>query len=1088
MRKFVQKDEMFKCFLWGMKLFFMTLIVWWVLQPFLTDGFKGYYRHKNCTYQNNFSNMGVVQDETEVRQRFISKGNILTNITIYLGDSGNQDLVFTIENALGKILKTVRINTADYNANAWNTIAIDCKGLENNNEYALAVSSVSELDMLCFNVDHTAPDIFLDCLITDGVLEGKLAVGFQFTWRYLPMGNMFEILLAIIFCILMLLAECFAICKFEILQKRFQLSEKKQGIWYAVFFSVSFTLLVNPLDSIQNEVNNFKRVIGAGLIQNMDVSERISNFNRWFFLFAVSFVLFFLLANNFMQKEHGEEGKKMKYFADNFIVLANIHLLFRCITYFQNESANVPVFYYSTYFILLVTMAVFAYLALQLEKSISVTMYAQLLLIAFSGSYPVAIMINEEWQSGKLLMGIQTIAFLCCILFSKLGSCLFESERIKIAIKGMAISFSIIPFGTSFYIEFINILNQHSVFVSNLQKHYSISVLFGGVVTVFFCMAAYKRKWALRWWKKWSYPVLLFGISCMSVQVALEDTYHANMFETANSSILISDFLNFGSIPLVEHYGGHMMTGVWEGLIYAFLNNDVAGAVFTPYGVYIKTILAVLFFYFLKYVWEENIAFFVTLLFPFYWYWQYFGLSMLICLATAAYMKKSSKVRAAVLWAAVLWCTVYRLDLGVAAGIACIISFIIYIITYKNLNAAKQLFNALLGWVILGSVAWFGICIGKGINPVKRLLEFVMISWSNQNWAYETIGDMGNMVFAWMYIILPFIIAACLIYTVSSKKMREQIGAERWMLLLFMGISFFGNFSRGLVRHSLRENATTIIVWSAYVFLAMFFSCLKDKQKLFLPIFTILILCNTLFIQNENFTGEVVADSAASRIGTFTDTWVVRGAEKDVSGTGKTYWKQIQENGKAVTRVKWDETLNRTIYPYRLLADTLLEEDETFVDFVNMSFLYSAISRKCPVYVSQSPIQLSGEYAQEQFVKEMEGVPLVLMPLEEVYNLDSIPNFYRYYKLVEHIYQNYVPLCKYGNSFTVWCLSGRYEEMKKKVEALGYEKKNYQENFMACEDLVMYGCELEKSSDMQQITVISKGGGQPKYRWNSKLH
>lgn len=308
------------------------------------------------------------------------------------------------------------------------------------------------------------------------------------------------------------------------------------------------------------------------------------------------------------------------------------------------------------------------------------------------------------------------------------------------------------------------------------------------------------------------------------------------------------------------------------------------------------------------------------------------------------------------------------------------------------------------------------------------------------------------------------------------KKMREQIGAERWMLLLFMGISFFGNFSRGLVRHSLHENATAIIVWSAYVFLAMFFSCLKNNRKLFLPIFTVLILCNTLFVQNENFSGEAVADSAASRIDAFTDAWVVRGAEKDVSGTEKTYWKQVQENGKAVTRVKWDETLERTVYPYKLLADTLLEEDETFVDFVNMSFLYSAINRKSPVYVSQSPIQLSREYAQEQFVEEIEGVPLVLMPLEKAYNLDSIPSFCRYYKLVEHIYQNYVLLCKYGDSFAVWCLLGRYEEMKNKVEVLSYNERDYQEAFMACEDLLMYGCELEKNSDTRQVTVISKGG------------
>lgn len=1079
MRKFIQKDGTFKYFIWGIKVFFMAIMVWLVLQSFLTEGLRPYYSYKNYKYQNDFSNMGVVQDETEVSQRFISKGTILTNITVYLGDSHSQDLVFTIENALGKALDTVTIDTSDYNANAWNTISIDCNELEKDKEYALRVSSASGLDMLCFNVDHTNPDIFLDCLVSDGVLEGTLAVGFQFTWRYLSVGSIFEMLFKIIFCILMLLAACFAICKFEVLYRTFWLSGKKQGMWYAVFFSVSFTLLLNPLNSVQNEVNSFRRVIGIGLANNVDVAERISNFNHWFFILAVSFVLFFLFANNFMQAERGEEGNKMKYFADNFIVLANVHLVFRCVTYFQNKSADVPVFYYSTYFIMLVMMVVFAYLVLQLEKGISVDMYVQLLLIAFSLSYPIAIIMDEKWQSGKLLLGIQAVAFLCCIFFAKLGRRLFENEKMKSGMKGMAISFSIIPFGTSFYIELINILNQHSVFVANLRKYYSISVLLGGSAAIFFCMVAYKRKWVLEWWKKWSYPVLLFGISCLSVQVALENTYNAHMYETANSSILISDFLNFGSVPLVEHYGGHMMTGVWEGIIYALLNNDVAGAIFTPYGVYIKTVLIVLFFYFLKCVWEENVAFFITLLFPFYQYWQYFGLSMLICLAIIVYMKKNSNIRAAVVWLAFIWCTIYRLDLGTASGIACIISLVIYVISYKNWNAAKELFITLSGWVILGSVVWFSICMGRGINPVKRLLEFLMISLSNQNWAYETIGDTGNMVFAWMYIILPFIMVVCLSYTVFSKKMKEEIGTERWMLLLFMGVSFFGNFSRGLVRHSLCENpinATIVIIWSAYVFLALFFSCLKNNQKLFLPIFTVLILYSTLLIQNQNFTGEAVVDASVSRIGTFTDTWLARGDEREVSGIEKTYWKQIQEKGKAVTRVKWDKTLDKTIYPYRLVIDTLLEKDETFVDFINKSFLYSAINRKNPVYVSQSPIQLSGEYTQEQFVKEIEGVPLVLMPLEVGYDLDGIPSFYRYYKLVEYIYQNYVPLCKYGNSFAIWCLPERYEDMKKKVGTLVYDEEDYQENLIVCEGLTMYGCELEKNLDSQQITVISKGG------------
>ena len=68
-------------------------------------------------------------------------------------------------------------------------------------------------------------------------------------------------------------------------------------------------------------------------------------------------------------------------------------------------------------------------------------------------------------------------------------------------------------------------------------------------------------------WKNIVYPTIIFGIVCLWRQVEISATYSADLFEKANASILTSDFLNFGAIPIVEHYGGHMMSQVWEGII-----------------------------------------------------------------------------------------------------------------------------------------------------------------------------------------------------------------------------------------------------------------------------------------------------------------------------------------------------------------------------------------------------------------------------------------------------------------------------------------------------------------------------------------
>lgn len=508
------------------------------------------------------------------------------------------------------------------------------------------------------------------------------------------------------------------------------------------------------------------------------------------------------------------------------------------------------------------------------------------------------------------------------------------------------------------------------------------------------------------------------------------------------------------------------------GVLYAILNNDVAGAIFAPYSVYLKVLLAVLFFYFLKYVWDENIAVFTTLLFPFYSHWKYFGMGMFVYLAIEAYMKKNSYIRAAILWFAFIWCAVYRLDMGFAYGFSCIISLMIYIILYRNWEAAKKLIITLTGWIIFGIVIWFGICNIKGINSISRLGEFLMLSMSNQNWAYETIGDTGNTVFAWMYIIIPFTVVICLIYVIFSKRLREQISVEKWMLLIFVGLSYFGNFSRGLVRHSLVEMHTIIITWTAYMFLAVCFSCLKNNEKVFLPILTALILCNLGFVQKENFTEKAIADSAISRTGGFTDSWTCRKGGQENSENVKTYWEQVKEGGKSVIRAKWNINFDEIIYPCKLLMDTLLEDDETFIDFSSKTFIYSAINRKNPAYVSQSPLQLSGDYTQKRFLEEIEGVPLVLMPSVGS-SLDSVPDLYRYYKIGEYIYQNYFPFCKVEDSYEIWCLTERYGEMRKKAKQIVQDENDYQKKFMFCNDLTPYNCELRRDFANFQMTIIS---------------
>ena len=409
----------------------------------------------------------------------------------------------------------------------------------------------------------------------------------------------------------------------------------------------------------------------------------------------------------------------------------------------------------------------------------------------------------------------------------------------------------------------------------------------------------------------------------------------------------------------------------------------------------------------------------------------------MLCMAVLGYIKKKTYVRALLVWLAFIWCALYRLDLGFAFGLATIIVLIIYIVVNRCWDSVRKLGITLFGCAVVGLITWVVICGVKGINPINRLLEFISLSLSNQNWAYHSIGNAANTVFGCVYVVLPFVVIGCLVFAFLSKEVRKKAEYNEFVILTMLGISYLVNYSRGLVRHSLMEMQTGVIVWTAYVFLAYFYSCYKSNKKVFLPAFLVLMLVNTLFLQDVNYNAKSIADNSVVYPEKIVESWEL----PSYAGGTQTYWETIKAEQIVVQRVLLSEELMNMSSQYEFVLNTLLEEDETFVDFVNKTMLYAITGRKDPAYVSQSPLQLSGEYTQEQFVEQIEGVPIVIMPIDPndykaSISMDGITNVYRYYVVSEYIYSNYVPLCSYGDVYAIWCLKSHYDEYINKLNLL----------------------------------------------------
>lgn len=1052
------------------KTILSVLLLFVILNSVFLNGLSPYKRYQDFHFQNDFSSQDSVSvSETSVSQTFTAGGNLLDNLSVYLSRETAQNIHVALLDETGKVLQEVEFQTSEYSPNAWNTIGLSCDGLKRGRTYTLSLTGSDGLSSLMINPEDSS-GILESCYGPSGTITGALVIGLQFTETYFTAGSISELLVKVGFLLILWAALSYTIFNIEILLKEFRSAEKKAGLPYAVFFSAILAMEFQPMNSDRNQMTEFSRVIGIGMMEGVDVSKRISNFNRWFLLFGVSFIGFYLLFNSLHRKSKSKEAEKVQCFLDHFIILADCGLLIKCINYFDKTAEATSIFSLSEYVMLMVVGMGAAYMVFHLDRHISAEGFGQLCFIGAALSYPLMVLLAREWEEGRVLLGVMAVLAAAILLLIRIGG----AARFNVlagnagwTTGAMVLSFA--PLLTSFYIESVHVLNQWEVFVSHPAKHYTAVCLLGILICALAVALACKKKIQLPHWKSIGFPVFIFGIACLSCQIPITSTYSPDIFEGANSGILISDFLNFGAIPNVEHYGGHMMTEVWEGILYGIVNRDFSGAFVSPYATLLNPFLCVLFYYLVKWIWNADMAFFVVVLFPFYDYWKYYGLGMLVCLAAMAYIRKPSYLRAALVWGAFIWCALYRLDLGFAYGFALVVALTIYCVATRNKEMIRQLVVTLMGWGAVGGCLWCGLCLAKQINPITRLREFLMVNLSNQNWALAGIGDTSITAFGWSYVIIPFLVIIALIYVTFSSRLRERIGKEKWILLMMLGWSYFGNFSRGLVRHSLAERTTEIVIWCGYLFLALVLRYYKENPKWFVPSLLVLILCNTLLLNSGNYNRSTILDDAATVPATIVESW--RPGRFD-SENDSTYWEQVKDKREVIQRVQLQEDLQQYADKFELV-DTLLEEDETFADFINKTLLYCIFDRRCPTYISQSPLQLSGEFMQEEFIEEIKGTPLILMPTEvdERFSLelDGVANSYRYYKVAEYVYQNYQPLYQYGTDYSVWCLPEKYAEYKDKLDKL-FVSTEYIRSITKAENLVLMDLSLSEENGSLVVT------------------
>lgn len=789
---------------------------------------------------------------------------------------------------------------------------------------------------------------------------------------------------------------------------------KDKYFWIFVTYIVSFVGFFAPAIFTWNEkISNFKRVIGVSTIANHDISKVISNYYIYLVLIGLVFVSSLYIVNLIRTKfSYTDNPDSWRIF--NYILVIGI-----CINLFSifNVSLGIMWIYPNVICLLMLFAELFF---LRKQTKIDQENFHQLLISSFSLAVIFSLSFPDERFTYLLLLFLLFAYFqvkfhIWSLLNKKILICKDTLLTASI-IGGMVASVSI---------ELNYILISKGLVVSVPTR---LFYLFTLILILALSFAVSKQKKLKKFLFNYFELFVLFGFSLLSKQMPYFINVSNNeMFEMANFSVLINDFLNYGDIPIIQHYGGHMLTGVIEGIFYGLITGDFHGAIYSPYSGYlIQTLSIPLSFWFINQIIEDRYtSFLIVLLLPLSSFIpDLYVLGLSVFIFAQKYVKDPSPIHALYFFLISFFLCCYRLDLGFAFVLGALLSVIVYTIK----DSIKNLKNLSICWGI-GSIvvllSWCLLCIYKDVSPLIRLREFLEISDSNQNWGYTSIGSRQNESYVFVYVILPCVLTIFLVYEIIKRLTKTK---QSGLLLLFvcLTLTYLCNVPRTLTRHTLAELSYPIVISTGLMGICVYIAS-KIKSKILI----LFVISGMIFSVNSWYNRQFFAASLA------TNTILNKPADS---------WKEIRNSNQLETRVIENNNILEKKQKLGSILNLFLTKNETYLDFICHSNLYAYLGKRSPVYVAQSPIHLSGEFTQEQFIDQIKSniknVPIALLPRNygEIYTtLDGVDNVIRYYKVSELIYQNYIPLCLAGD-YAIWAEKSRYEEYRLIAE-------NYLNNF-----------------------------------------
>lgn len=545
------------------------------------------------------------------------------------------------------------------------------------------------------------------------------------------------------FCLLIVGSLIFLVYKNSIIYKistaesvghPFNLKTTARAIAWTVVISISLIIGFGPVcNESSYSVDKFSRVIGIGLLHDHSISKISSHF-------YLSFILIFLLAINVYQNIRYALLNNIK---NRILKLAKLSdtLLFvglACLTVciyriFLSQNDFDLLLYLVKVFCLFLLPVFYLYETSRLQVR-DIRTLASIALLAMVVS--VNIIVYFSILKAELVFLIALSAGILIFILNR--KWLKANERLlnaRLAVFSLFGALSLIAFSVS--VETVNILALRADRVINIQK---IShVILSGLVSLSVCAAclAKRKTVGIRWKHLPDISVLLFvlGIALIQYQPSLVFGGDLNIYESGNMAVPVSDFFNFGKIPLFENFPGHGLEGVVSSIAYGALSGDYLGALFAPWRGWIySSVFALVIFAFVRKISNSLTAFFSAVMLPYvmgsFFSW---GLGLAVLIPFIQYFKTNRNKYLVLTVILSVLLIAYRLDLGFSYLAGILMSSLCVSLFYRN-----RMFIRLTAYYFAACyfvlIPFLCVCLINNVNPVSRVQEFLSIAASNTHW------------------------------------------------------------------------------------------------------------------------------------------------------------------------------------------------------------------------------------------------------------------------------------------------------------------------------------------------------------------